>query len=149
MYGVSSISPASVYHQVRQSKKDGSWFSRCMLVRNVRLIEDTADLRPCLRCEPDAPEHGDPVVYFAEMRERRHRPDQPTVIKVGCSRNLELRTRQHAADHGYFRLIGTIPGGFDVEARIHREMRPWARGAEVFAKTDPVLSLVTHYLAAA
>lgn len=143
-FGVGRYGASGIYHDVRPTSM-GTWIASCLLLRDARVITDVDGLRPCLRCRPDAPEQNDPLVYFGEIHAHR-RAGRPHLIKVGCTRNLPLRQSAHATHYGSFRLLGTIPGGVDLEARIHAELRPWARGAEVFAVADPVLAIVGDYL---
>lgn len=76
------------------------------------------------------------TIYFAKMGEW---------IKIGYTANEDASRRIAQLQTGQpqkIELLGTIPGGRDAEAGLHRELEPWRGNGEWF-KQDEILSIVS------
>lgn len=84
-----------------------------------------ANPRATKLAEGVAPAH-EPLVYYVRFRDR---------IKIGTSTNIQARLRSipHEA------LLGTEPGGIDVERRRHRQFADERTNGEWFTATSRIL----------
>jgi hypothetical protein len=86
--------------------------------------------------------HTDPsFVYFAKREDG--------LIKIGVSTNVKRRISEIEANTGMdMTLLGTIPGGQDIEGAIQKELATYRKRCEWFAPEDEVLQTIKTILEA-
>ena len=76
------------------------------------------------------------TVYFATL------VNDESLVKIGCSLNIERRLKTVAASMGDVRLIGTLPGGQKVEKEYHDMFRHLRSEGEWFKFNDEIRSVI-------
>ncbi len=128
-------------------ERDGKWFAMCghtTTYQRMLPIDSLAGLSPCSDCPLD--DRPAPYVYFAQATK-----DGRMGVKIGSSRDVPRRLAQLSCKGGPLRdvkLIGTIPGGKDVEFLVHRYFKPerWGR-SEMFTLSDRLAETVRQWCA--
>ncbi|WP_181421657.1 GIY-YIG nuclease family protein [Curtobacterium sp. MCBD17_030] len=96
------------------------------------------------------------AVGQAATRDRRHRVSvvyfvqqgNSGPIKIGCTRNLKSRVNSlQTSSAEPLNVLGTVPGGFELERQMHEALSPHRLSGEWFAPTPKVLRLIKKQLA--
>lgn len=77
------------------------------------------------------------VVYFVADTKAR--------LKVGTSKHFTMRLRAIAKEHGPLDVLGSFPGGVQLERKIHAALAEYSLGNEWFADCPEVRAIIASH----